>query len=131
MRTVTIVLTAIALTALGAWAFLGGGFSTSGPIAPSADHIDYADIATPQDAELAEIYDRSCRACHGVDGVGAPLTGHASEWDRRALDRGGLEALAVSASDGFEDMPAMGLCNDCSDQQLEQLIVFMMKEHDQ
>lgn len=131
MRTLVLVLTAIAITAIAAWTFFGGGFSTSAPIAPSAEQIDYADLATPEDADLAAIYDRSCRACHGVEGVGAPLTGHAAEWDRRAGDRGGLEALVISASDGFEDMPAMGLCNDCSDQQLEQLIVFMMKGHDQ
>ncbi|WP_342075005.1 c-type cytochrome [Yoonia sp. SS1-5] len=102
--------------------------AASAPAPPTLDQIAFAETATPSDAELAAVYDRSCRACHALDGGGAPLTGHAADWRARAEERGGLRALTVSAIEGYENMPGMGLCNDCSEGQIVDLIEFMIGE---
>ncbi|GHB29953.1 hypothetical protein GCM10007094_17920 [Pseudovibrio japonicus] len=111
----------------GAWFALDGNIGTEKVPEPTAADIAFADTATPANPELTAVYDRSCRSCHALDGTGAPLTGFAPDWTARLNARGGLGALVASARNGFEEMPAMGLCNDCSDTNFEELISFMMK----
>ncbi|MCV6597500.1 MAG: c-type cytochrome [Mangrovicoccus sp.] len=124
----------ILMAGIAAIAAIGGiiFWSQTGPAehvpAPTAAQISYADEAMPSDAALAAIYDRSCRACHALEGFGAPLTGHSADWQARLDARGGMQALLISARDGYQDMPAKGLCNDCSDAQFLQLIEFMIEE---
>ncbi len=77
----------------------------------------------PGDARLAAAYERSCLLCHGRLGSGAPATGDRAAWAPRLAK--GLEALVASARDGLGGMPAMGLCADCSDAELRELILFM------
>lgn len=94
------------------------------PQAPTPQQVDYADRAQPEDAVLASIYNRSCRTCHGVDGMGAPLTGHEVAWQERESVRG-VEGLLASTRNGLNAMPARGLCEDCSDEDFLALISFM------
>lgn len=111
----------------GVWFALDGTLGSKKVPEPTAVDIAFADTATPVSQELTAVYDRSCRSCHALDGTGAPLTGYTPDWTARLSARGGLEALVVSARNGFKEMPAMGLCNDCSDANFEELISFMMK----
>ena len=92
--------------------------------APNDAQIAFAEAAIPAEFDLAQIYDRSCRACHGVDGAGAPLTGHQDDWLYR-LETRGADGLLTAAKAGVGNMPAMGLCSDCSDDELQRLIQFM------
>lgn len=92
---------------------------------PSAMQVAYAEDAEPADARLAEIYGRSCISCHSVDGAGAPLSGHTQEWARRNAARG-MSGLVASTVNGRETMPAMGMCADCTGEDFEALINFMM-----
>ncbi|AVO38287.1 c-type cytochrome [Pukyongiella litopenaei] len=120
-------LAAIVLAVAGVAAYSAVGlFGGAGAVAPPTSvQIAFADDASPADAALAEIYDRACRACHSVDGSGAPLTGHMADWQARETLRGGMQALLRSTRQGYRDMPAMGLCNDCSDDEFLGLIAFM------
>lgn len=121
-----IVFVGIAIIAAGgAWLAHNFGFASQDVPKATMQEIAFADQATPKDTELAAIYDRSCRSCHGLDGLGAPLTGHTADWAARERARGGFDALVTSAREGYEEMPAMGLCNDCSYQQFADLITFM------
>ena len=95
------------------------------PLSAPQSIIDYAEFAEPANAYLAEIYNRSCISCHSVDGAGAPLTGHVDEWQRRLALRGEA-GLLVATMKGQEGMPAMGMCSDCSDEDFQNLIAFMM-----
>ena len=116
---------AISLIAVWAYFFFGsGGATVSGP---TDLQIRYAENAAPSDPTLAEIYDRSCRACHTDQESKAPLTGHSGAWDVRVSERG-LNGLINSVKNGLETMPAMGLCNDCGDDDFKRLIEFMAKE---
>jgi cytochrome c5 len=92
---------------------------------PAAPDLHWAETARPSDARLAERYERSCLVCHARKGSGAPLAGFAPHWKPR-LDKG-LDQLVRHASDGFNAMPAMGQCNDCSVEELRALTLFMAR----
>jgi len=92
---------------------------------PGATDLRWAETSRPANAQLAERYERSCMACHSVNGSGAPLAGFAPHWKSR-MDKG-VEQLVRHASDGFNAMPAMGQCNDCSADDLRALTLFMAR----
>lgn len=79
--------------------------------------------ASPADPALAQLYDSSCKVCHALPSSGAPLTGHTQAWQPR-LEKG-MQTLLDHSIDGFQNMPPMGLCMHCSEQQFEALIDFM------
>jgi cytochrome c5 len=90
---------------------------------PGASDISRADSLRPGNTQLSERYERSCHTCHGRPGTGAPLTGFAPAW--QAPLKKGLDQLQQHAMQGFNAMPAKGLCNDCSEQDIRALIQFM------
>ncbi len=71
----------------------------------------------------AAIYQRYCFSCHAAGVAGAPRTGDAEAWSPRMAK--GREALLRSTIDGMVGMPAMGLCFDCSEQELVDAIAHM------
>lgn len=77
----------------------------------------------PRDARLARLYASSCKACHTVPETRAPLAGDRTQWDPRWAK--GEDALLGEVQVGFGSMPAGGLCDACSDQDLAALIRFM------
>ncbi|MDC3401741.1 c-type cytochrome [Alphaproteobacteria bacterium] len=93
-------------------------------ITPQAEDIELAANLLPANAALAAKYDRSCRNCHARPDAAAPLTGHSAAWAPR-FDAKGQQGLLTSTKLGLKAMPAMGLCNDCSDPELTALISFM------
>ena len=74
-------------------------------------------------AELQALYDRSCKGCHAVPGTGAPLTGNVQAWAPRVAQ--GIDTLLDHTINGFQSMPPMGACMDCSEEQFEELIELM------
>lgn len=103
---------------LGLCALLGGCGEEAGPQA-RAD----AAQALPADAALAQLYGASCRQCHANPAAGAPLTGDAAAWAPR-LGKG-LETLLEHSSNGFQGMPPMGMCMQCTEAEFRALIGFM------
>ena len=101
---------------------VGGSMATR--ISPADSDIQLASDLTPNDAKLASKYDRSCRTCHSTVDAAAPLTGHKAAWAVR-YDAKGAAGLLASTKTGLNAMPQMGLCSDCSDEELGQLIAFM------
>jgi cytochrome c5 len=79
--------------------------------------------ATPADAALTQVYDNSCKLCHANPAAGAPLTGDKSAWAPRLLQ--GTDALLDHAINGYNGMPPMGMCMQCSQEQFLALIAFM------
>lgn len=92
------------------------------PAPPTDADVLAAEALRPSRPELAATYERSCMACHGVRSA-APLTGHADSWRPRLAQ--GMDTLLTHAREGLRGMPAMGLCPDCGDQDLRDLITFM------
>ena len=74
-------------------------------------------------ADAPAKYGSSCFACHSSGAAGAPKTGDADAWKPR-LDKG-MDALIASVRNGMGGMPPTGLCADCTDEELVELIQYM------
>ena len=73
----------------------------------------------------AEIYGKSCLGCHDTGAAGAPRLGDAAAWSAR-LDKG-METLVSNAINGINAMPAMGLCMDCSDEEIKVAVEYILE----
>lgn len=116
----------VAALALGAWLWLGRG-AAGPPGPPTPEDIARAGSLQPANPALAAIYARSCVSCHAVPEAQAPLTGRRAAWAWR-LDQRGIEGLLTSARAGYGNMPAMGLCFECTEAEFRGLIAFMSGE---
>lgn len=73
------------------------------------------------------IYNSKCLSCHTTGAAGAPKIGDASAWQAR-LDAKGIDGLTASAIAGIGAMPAMGLCMECSDEDIKATIEYIMSK---
>ena len=72
-----------------------------------------------------DIYKAKCTTCHATGAAGAPKLGDATAWAPH-LEKG-IETLYQSAINGFNGMPAKGLCFDCSDAELKSAVDYMVE----
>lgn len=112
------------LASCAAVALVLTGCNASTPASPTDADVRLAEAKRPQDLQLATKYERSCLLCHAVPS-GAPLVGFGPAWKPRVAQGEGV--LLAHVRDGFNAMPAMGLCTDCSDAELRQLIDFVIR----
>lgn len=85
-----------------------------------------ANGAENENFDAAAKYQSTCFACHGTGAAHAPEVGDVIEWEIR-LEKG-LETLVQNTITGLNGiMPARGLCTDCSDDQLQQIVEFMLE----
>ena len=86
--------------------------------------------APPEPAEILPLEDdvmgqwaRSCALCHVRGEGGAPVLGDEAAWaDRLAR---GEEVLLQHTVEGFNNMPPLGYCMDCEEDDFRALIRFM------
>lgn len=71
-----------------------------------------------------EVYDGACGTCHAIGVASAPKLGDASDWGVRLTK--GVETLYTHAIDGFNGMPAMGLCATCSADEIKAGVDYML-----
>ncbi len=71
--------------------------------------------AAPLTAELQKLYDGSCKTCHSLPASGAPQVGDAKAWAPRLAQ--GKEVLLGHVINGYQKMPPMGLCMQCSEEE--------------
>ena len=83
--------------------------------------------ASSAQAEAPAKYNMFCVGCHATGAAGAPKVGDKTAWDGRIAAAGSIDALVASAKKGKNAMPPMGLCSDCSDAELKEIIEFMSK----
>jgi cytochrome c5 len=69
------------------------------------------------------VYETKCVACHGTGAAGAPKLGDVAAWAPR-IDKG-LETLNENAWNGFNAMPAKGLCMDCTREEMDAAVNYM------
>ncbi|WP_444943319.1 c-type cytochrome [Microbulbifer sp. ZKSA006] len=70
-----------------------------------------------------DIYNASCQTCHALGVAGAPKFGDAAAWAPRIAQ--GMDTLYSHAINGFNAMPAKGLCMDCSDDEVKAAVDYM------
>ena len=108
----------------------GGQAATAPATAPSAPAAAAAPAATAQPAvasgKAQEIYQTSCFACHGTGAAGAPVLGDKAAWAPRIAQ--GMDTLVSHTINGFNAMPAKGLCFTCSDDDLKAVVEYMVAE---
>ena len=85
-----------------------------------------ADATTDEAAgRTAEaVYNQGCAACHTAGLAGAPMLGNVAQWEERTTK--GLELLTSNAYNGYNAMPAKGMCMDCSEAEIERSVQFML-----
>jgi quinoprotein glucose dehydrogenase len=71
-----------------------------------------------------EIYNSFCASCHAGGRNGAPRFGDSVQWNKIAAK--GMNKLIYSTKNGLNGMPPMGLCNDCTDNELKLSIEFLL-----
>ncbi|MGK0500146.1 MAG: cytochrome c5 [Oceanicoccus sp.] len=71
-----------------------------------------------------DIYNTNCMACHSTGAAGAPKMGDVADWSGR-LDKG-IEQVYAHAINGFNGMPAKGLCMSCSDDDIKAVVDFIV-----
>ena len=70
------------------------------------------------------VYNLGCAACHTAGLAGAPMLANQAQWEGR-LEKG-LETLTNNAYNGYNAMPAKGLCMDCSLDEIERSVQYML-----
>ena len=90
-------------------------------------------IAQPQPVVVASasgprtgesIFNSTCSACHRTGAAGAPKFGNAKDWAPRAAK--GIKTLLADATKGLNAMPPKGMCMDCSANELQSAIQYML-----
>ncbi len=70
------------------------------------------------------VYNQGCAACHTAGLAGAPMFANLDQWTDRTTK--GLEVLTANAYNGYNAMPAKGLCMDCSELEIERSVQYML-----
>ncbi len=84
-----------------------------------------AQAAAAHPGEL--IYNRFCFSCHAAGIAGAPRTGDARAWAPRVA-KGEAQLLQATIEGIAPGMPAMGLCRQCSEDDLRAAIDYMIPD---
>jgi cytochrome c5 len=99
-------------------------------VAPAAAPAEQAAVAKPEPVAASagrsgeEIYNKSCTTCHAAGIAGAPRLGDPAGWTERIAK--GTEALYITAKNGLNAMPPKGLCMDCTDEELNAAVDYML-----
>ena len=98
----------------------GAGASAADKPAPDAETVA---------REPSAIYGRYCVNCHGTGMAGAPMGGpeHRLLWSEE-IEAEGFPTLVKIAIEGQNGMPPRGTCFDCSDEEIEATVLYMLKE---
>jgi cytochrome c5 len=82
-------------------------------------------VVTAAGSRSAEsIYTTGCAACHDGGIAGAPMIGNKSQWEARQAK--GYEMLVNNAYNGINGMPAKGLCVDCTKEEIDIAVQYML-----
>ncbi|PCH63244.1 MAG: hypothetical protein COC19_01240 [SAR86 cluster bacterium] len=106
--------------------------SSASALAPTPVTAAVVAIAAPVVAtaaaafDAAAVYQQSCFACHGTGAAGAPKLGDADAWSARTEK--GMEAMMANVINGLNAMPAKGMCFNCSDEDLQNIVEYMVSQ---
>ena len=86
-----------------------------------------ADEAAGGAREPSDIYNGTCATCHNAGVAGAPVLGNADQW-ASLVDERGIDGIYANAINGIGGMPAMGLCMDCSEDDIRATVDYMIEQ---
>lgn len=88
-----------------------------------ASLLAFSTAHAAQDPEA--VFNRTCTMCHSGQLPMAPKKGDQAAWKTR-LEQGN-DVLVKHVTEGFNAMPARGLCMDCSAEDYKAVISWMSK----
>lgn len=74
-----------------------------------------------------EVYSNNCATCHDTGMANAPQPDDADEWNSR-LEEKGLDNIVANAISGINAMPPRGMCTDCTDDQVREVVEYLMRD---
>ena len=104
----------LAITAL---VFTGSIFADD-----NAEPLQLAQLTDGFDAQQA--YMASCFACHNSGAGGAPNPNNPDDWTAR-MEKG-METIMANVINGVNAMPAKGLCFNCTNEDLQAIVDYMV-----
>ena len=69
-------------------------------------------------------YNIGCGTCHNAGVAGAPILGNEAQWTSRIAK--GMEVLYANSINGFSVMPAKGMCLTCTDDEIREIVDYMV-----
>ena len=84
-------------------------------------------IAAAPNNATEQLYKQKCGLCHDAGLAGAPKLGSKTDWDPRM--KKGMDGLLKSAINGLNAMPPKGTCVECTDEQLQATIKYMLPKN--
>ena len=95
---------------------------------PCASAVATAPASQPAVAAASPgaLYAMGCAACHNAGVSGAPKIGDRAAWAER-LELG-VGLLYERAIEGYNAMPARGVCIGCSDEQVRAAVDYMLEQ---
>lgn len=91
--------------------------------------LSLAACSADPEANAPQLYVNSCSWCHTEGTGGAPAIGDKEDWERRTAK--GMAKVYSNAIDGYEGatgiMPAKGSRPDLSDEEVKELVDFMVE----
>ena len=100
-----------------------GEVTLESDVVAAAPAIDANAGAEPRSGE--EVYNAACVTCHQVGAAGAPRLGDVAAWEPRIAK--GMETLYDHSINGFMGMPPRGACMNCSDEEIEAAVDYMVE----
>ncbi len=73
------------------------------------------------------VYEDNCAMCHDTGMANAPQPDDADHWNTR-LEEDGLDGIVANAISGVNAMPPRGMCNDCTDDEVRQVVEYLMQD---
>ena len=73
-----------------------------------------------------QVYNKYCTACHTSGVMGAPKINNAADWEDRLAQ--GLDTVLKHAVEGYNAMPPKGTCSDCSEEEIQAAIDYMVED---
>ena len=99
---------------------------TTGCEAP-APEVDAAQEVSGVDSDrVARLWSQSCALCHATGVASAPLAGNKEQWAPRLAT--GKSTLLKHTIEGYNNMPPLGYCMACTEQDFSALIDLMAGE---
>tara|TARA_Y100000590_G_scaffold79789_1_gene88583 strand:- start:4860 stop:5276 length:417 start_codon:yes stop_codon:yes gene_type:complete len=89
-----------------------------------AEEVVVSSSSQPTMRTGKEVYDTACTTCHAIALAGAPRFGDKLSWGDRANED--LGHLVETVTNGLGGMPPMGLCMDCSQEELTEAVQYML-----
>lgn len=102
-----------------------------GEVTLSGDEGAASAVTSDEPVQLAadagkKRYKTSCAVCHDAGVAGAPKLGDKAAWAPRIEQ--GMETLIHNAIHGIRAMPPRGTCMNCSDEEIEATVKFMVEK---